>query len=115
VQNNTQHQILFEQQHQNALTQAHQRQIDSLQKEKERVQQQNDQDKEHWQSMQEILQNENDSLRQQMTVLVEKVHEMHAQRQIDTKMLKKQDKAPELEKIRKQLHAHEQEKQELQE
>ena len=64
--------------------------------------------------MQEILQNENDSLRQQMTALSEKMHEMNAQRQIDTKILKKQDKAPlELENIRKQLHTHEQEKNEL--
>lgn len=51
--------------------------------------------------MQEILQNENDSLRQQTTALAEKVREMNAQRQIDTKMLKKQDKTTEVEKIRK--------------
>ena len=43
-----QNQILFEQQNQNALTQAQQRQIDSLQKEKERALLQNSQDKEHW-------------------------------------------------------------------
>ena len=48
-----------------------------------------------------------------MAVLVEKVQEMHAQKQIDMKMLKKQEKPPELEKIRKQLHAQEQEKLEM--